>query len=198
MAEKRQAARSTAAGNNTKRAKAGANGASKQPTSRGADRRDAKAAATPPFTSARGGQGVKSLFPPVPPPTKVDYPLLEEGVQHWWDEQHILDKYLVRNAAAPERWSFVDGPITANNPMGVHHAWGRTYKDLWQRFNTMRGYRQRYQNGFDSQGLWVEVEVEKELGFTNKRQIEEYGIGAFVDKCKERVLRFSGVQTAQS
>jgi isoleucyl-tRNA synthetase len=141
---------------------------------------------------------VKSLFQPVPPPTKVDYPLLEEGVQHLWDEQHILDKYLVRNAAAPERWSFVDGPITANNPMGVHHAWGRTYKDLWQRFNTMRGYRQRYQNGFDSQGLWVEVEVEKELGFTNKRQIEEYGIGAFVDKCKERVLRFSGVQTAQS
>ena len=57
--------------------------------------------------------------------------------------------------------------------MGVHHAWGRTYKDLWQRFNTMRGYRQRYQNGFDCQGLWVEVEVEKELGFTNKRQIEE-------------------------
>ena len=49
--------------------------------------------------------------------------------------------------------------------MGVHHAWGRTYKDLYQRYNTMLGYNQRYQNGFDCQGLWVEVEVEKELGF---------------------------------
>jgi isoleucyl-tRNA synthetase len=155
---------------------------------------------TPPARPAgKGGRrGKTPLFQPVPAPTKVDYPLLEEGVQRWWDERKILDKYLARNAAAEERWSFIDGPITANNPMGVHHAWGRTYKDLWQRFNTMRGYRQRYQNGFDAQGLWVEVEVEKELGFTNKRQIEEYGIGAFVEKCKQRVLHYSGVQTHQS
>ena len=72
--------------------------------------------------------------------------------------------------------------------MGVHHAWGRTYKDLYQRFNTMRGYKQRYQNGFDCQGLWVEVEVEKELGFNTKRDIESYGIAEFVEQCKERVL----------
>src|SRR5262249_17789913 len=103
----------------------------------------------------------RQLFRPVPAPTRVDYPLLEEEVQRWWDECGILHKYLHRNDASDKRWSFVDGPITANNPMGVHHAWGRTYKDLWQRFNTMRGYKQRYQNGFDSQGLWVEVEVEK-------------------------------------
>ena len=75
--------------------------------------------------------------------------------------------------------------------MGVHHAWGRTYKDLFQRFNTMRGYKQRYQNGFDCQGLWVEVEVEKELGFKTKRDIEAYGIARFVEQCKERVLRFA-------
>ena len=74
------------------------------------------------------------------------------------------------------RWSFIDGPITANNPMGVHHAWGRTYKDLYQRYHAMQGYQQRYQNGFDCQGLWVEVEVEKELGFNSKREIEEYGL----------------------
>ena len=60
--------------------------------------------------------------------------------------------------------------------MGVHHALGRTYKDLWQRYNTMLGKRQRYQNGFDCQGLWVEVTVERELGFTSKRDIERYGI----------------------
>jgi len=92
----------------------------------------------------------------------------------------------------------MDGPITANNPMGVHHAWGRTYKDLFQRYKTMRGFRQRYQNGFDCQGLWVEVEVEKELGFTSKRDIEAYGIEAFVNLCKHRVLTFAAVQTQQS
>ena len=92
----------------------------------------------------------------------------------------------------------MDGPITANNPMGVHHAWGRTYKDLFQRYKTMRGFRQRYQNGFDCQGLWVEVEVEKELGFTSKRDIETFGIAPFVNLCKERVLTYAAVQTAQS
>ncbi|MDE3228999.1 MAG: class I tRNA ligase family protein, partial [Chloroflexota bacterium] len=128
----------------------------------------------------------------------MDYPLLEDEIQRWWDERGILSKYLHRNDHAERRFSFIDGPITANNPMGVHHAWGRTYKDLWQRFNTMRGFRQRYQNGFDCQGLWVEVEVEKELGFTNKHQIEEYGIARFVEACKARVRHFAAVQTAQS
>jgi isoleucyl-tRNA synthetase len=147
-------------------------------------------------TAQRGTR--RSLFQPVPAPTRVDYPLLEAGVQRWWDEHDILNKYLHRNDGADRRWSFIDGPITANNPMGVHHAWGRTYKDLWQRFNTMRGFRQRYQNGFDCQGLWVEVEVEKDLGFTTKHDIENYGIDRFVEKCKQRVLTYSAVQTQQS
>ena len=68
-----------------------------------------------------------------------------------------------QNAGGPH-WSFLDGPITANNPMGVHHAWGRTYKDLFQRFHAMLGEDQRWQNGFDCQGLWVEVNVERDLG----------------------------------
>ena len=76
-------------------------------------------------------------------------------------------------ATSEKRFSFIDGPITANNPMGVHHAWGRTYKDLYQRYKAMTGHNQRWQNGFDCQGLWVEVEVENELGFTNKRDIEK-------------------------
>ena len=95
-----------------------------------------------------------------------------------------MARYLARNAGRERRWSFLDGPITANNPMGVHHAWGRTYKDLFQRYHTMLGERQRYQNGFDCQGLWIEVEVEKELGFNNKREIESYGIDRFVEFCK--------------
>ena len=113
------------------------------------------------------------LFEPVPAPTRVDYPLLEREVQQWWDEHDILQQVSdTQRRQSEKRWSFIDGPITANNPMGVHHAWGRTYKDLYQRYNTMLGHKQRYQNGFDCQGLWVEVEVEKELGFTNKRDIE--------------------------
>ena len=95
---------------------------------------------------------------------RPDFPSLERELLAWWQRDGIVDKYLRRNDASPDRYSFLDGPITANNPMGVHHAWGRTYKDLFQRYQTMLGKRQRYQNGFDCQGLWVEVEVEKELG----------------------------------
>jgi isoleucyl-tRNA synthetase len=140
----------------------------------------------------------QQVFQPATAPTRVDYPLLEGEIQRWWDEQDILNKYLKRNEKAKKRWSFIDGPITANNPMGVHHAWGRTYKDLYQRFNTMRGYKQRYQNGFDCQGLWVEVETEKELGFKSKRDIEAYGVARFVEQCMERVLRFADRITEQS
>ncbi|MEO6207004.1 MAG: class I tRNA ligase family protein, partial [Candidatus Limnocylindrales bacterium] len=102
-----------------------------------------------------------------------------------------------QNAGGPH-WSFLDGPITANNPMGVHHAWGRAYKDLYQRFHAMLGEDQRYQNGFDCQGLWVEVNVERDLGFTNKHDIEAYGIGRFVTLCKQRVLTYAARQTEQS
>jgi isoleucyl-tRNA synthetase len=136
------------------------------------------------------------MFKPVP--TKVDFVALEREMLRWWEEQGIVGKYLRRNEASPKKWSFIDGPITANNPMGVHHAWGRAYKDLYQRFKTMQGFRQRYQNGFDCQGLWIEVEVERELGFTSKRDIEDFGIARFVEACKERVRRFSAVQTEQS
>ncbi|HEX7173255.1 MAG TPA: isoleucine--tRNA ligase [Candidatus Limnocylindria bacterium] len=136
------------------------------------------------------------LFNPVT--TKLDVPALEHEVISRWAERGTMARYLARNADAEKRFSFIDGPITANNPMGVHHAWGRTYKDLYQRYHTMLGERQRYQNGFDCQGLWIEVEVERQLGFNNKRQIEEYGIGRFVELCKERVATFAGIQTEQS
>jgi isoleucyl-tRNA synthetase len=130
--------------------------------------------------------------------SKTDFPALEREVQDWWREQGILTRYLGRNENSPRRFSFLDGPITANNPMGIHHAWGRTYKDLFQRYKTMRGFRQRYQNGFDGQGLWVEVEVERELGFRSKRDIEVYGIAPFVEQCKARVHRFADLITQQS
>ena len=82
--------------------------------------------------------------------------------------------------------------------MGVHHAWGRTYKDVFQRYRAMRGFNQRFQNGFDCQGLWLEVEVEKELGFKSKRDIEAYGLAAFADACRNRVNTYASIQTEQS
>ena len=135
-------------------------------------------------------------FKPVDP--KVDLPAMERDILAWWEKAGMVQKYLHRNDASSKRYSFIDGPITANNPMGVHHAWGRTYKDLFQRYKTMQGFKQRYQNGFDCQGLWIEVEVEKELGFKSKKDIEEYGIDRFVELCKERVHKFADIQTQQS
>ena len=107
-----------------------------------------------------------------PLPDKPDHPALERDVLERWEREQTFER-LRRQTSGNPRWSFIDGPITANNPMGVHHAWGRTYKDVFQRYKAMRGFDQRYQNGFDCQGLWVEVEVEKELGFNSKRDIEE-------------------------
>ncbi len=130
-------------------------------------------------------------------PSSVDFVAQEHQILDFWRETDAFQKLIELRKESP-RWSFIDGPITANNPMGVHHGWGRTYKDLYHRFWAMKGYRTRYQNGFDCQGLWIEVEVEKDQGFRSKRDIEEYGIARFVRKCKERVLRYAAVQTEQS
>jgi isoleucyl-tRNA synthetase len=130
-------------------------------------------------------------------PSDVNFPEQEREVMKFWEEKHAFQKMKAIHKGQP-RWSFIDGPITANNPMGVHHGWGRTYKDLFLRYWTMRGRELRYQNGFDCQGLWVEVEVERELGFTSKKDIENYGLERFVRKCKERVLRYAAVMTEQS
>ncbi|MEM2922254.1 MAG: class I tRNA ligase family protein, partial [Candidatus Bathyarchaeia archaeon] len=122
---------------------------------------------------------------------------LETRILKFWKERQAFNKRRELNRGK-RHWSFIDGPVTANNPLGVHHAWGRTYKDLYQRFWAMRGCELRYQNGFDCQGLWVEVEVEKELGFKSKRDIELFGVAEFIKKCKQRVLKYAAVQTEQS
>src|SRR5258706_9382846 len=136
--------------------------------------------------------------------TQVDFPAEERKVLKLWDELQAFEKLLAKNRGKP-KWSFLDGPITANNPMGVHHAWGRTYKDVYQRYFAMLGHEQRYQNGFDCQGLWVEVEVEKELKLQSKRDIENLvagdrfaSIDRFVQMCKDRVNKFARIQTDQS
>ncbi len=129
--------------------------------------------------------------------SKMDFVQMERDVLDFWQREECFRRLVEKNKGKP-KWSFLDGPITANNPMGVHHAWGRSYKDIFQRYHAMMGRELRYQNGFDCQGLWVEVEVEKELGFKSKRDIESYGIDKFVEKCKERVRKFAAVQSQQS
>jgi isoleucyl-tRNA synthetase len=135
------------------------------------------------------------MFRPVS--AKPDLVAQEHDILAEWRERRTFERLRARNAGGPT-WSFLDGPITANNPMGVHHAWGRAYKDLYQRYHAMLGEDQRWQNGFDCQGLWVEVNVERDLGFTSKRDIEDYGIAEFVSLCKQRVLTYAARQTEQS
>ncbi len=135
------------------------------------------------------------MFEPVS--ARPDLIAQEHGILARWAERRTFARLREQNRGGPH-WSFLDGPITANNPMGVHHGWGRTYKDVFQRYHALLGEDQRWQNGFDCQGLWVEVNVERELGFTNKHDIEALGIAEFVSLCKQRVLTFAARQTEQS
>src|SRR6476660_450030 len=129
--------------------------------------------------------------------TQVDFTAQERDIMKFWRESQAFEKMRSLHKGE-ERFSFIDGPITANNPMGVHHGWGRTLKDIFLRYHSMLGYEMRYQNGFDCQGLWVEVEVEKDLGFNSKREIEAYGLDRFARACRDRVLKYAASISEQS
>src|SRR5204862_8176591 len=106
---------------------------------------------------------------------------------------------LRKKSAGGPRFPCIDGPITANvEAMGVHIMWARTYKDLYQRYKAMLGYDQRYQNGFDCQRLWVEVQVERELNLNSKRDIETYGIAKYSEARRHRVDRSAVAITKHS
>ena len=115
-----------------------------------------------------------------------DHDGLEREILEWWDENGTFTKLREKNAGA-EPFSFIDGPVTANKTLGVHTAWGRTLKDVFQRYKAARGHDLRYQNGFDCQGLWIEVGVEQELGLNSKREIEEFGLEEFARRCRDKV-----------
>ncbi|MFH1473395.1 MAG: isoleucine--tRNA ligase [Candidatus Aenigmatarchaeota archaeon] len=116
----------------------------------------------------------------------------EKRILDFWEKNKLIEKSLELRKGK-KTFSFLDGPPTANNPMGVHHAWGRAYKDLFLRFKTMQGFDTRKQPGFDCQGLWVEVGIEKELGLKTKKEIEDYGIDKFTTKCVCSVLKYVDV-----
>ena len=118
--------------------------------------------------------------------SQPDHDGLEREILAWWDENGTFAKLREKNAGA-EPFSFIDGPVTANKTLGVHTAWGRTLKDVFQRYKAARGYDLRYQNGFDCQGLWIEVGVEQELGLNSKKEIEEYGLEKFARRCRDKV-----------
>ncbi len=130
------------------------------------------------------------MFPALP--DKPDADALEHAILGFWESRGIFAKLRAQNAGGP-KFSFIDGPVTANKVLGVHTAWGRTLKDAFQRYKAMRGFHQRYQNGFDCQGLWIEVGVERQLGLNSKREIEEYGLERFAAKCRE-VVQWSATE----
>jgi len=136
--------------------------------------------------------GADRLFPRIervfkPLPDKPDHPALELEILDLWEREGTFQQLREQNAGAP-KWSFIDGPVTANKKLAVHTAWGRTLKDVFQRYKGMRGFEQRYQNGFDCQGLWIEVGVERQLGLNSKREIEEFGLAEFARRCREVVV----------
>ena len=136
------------------------------------------------------------MFAPLP--DKPDHDALELAILELWKQEGTFAELRRRNEHGP-RFSFVDGPVTANRDvLAVHTAWGRTLKDVFQRYKALRGYHQRYQNGFDCQGLWIEVGVERELGLNSKREIEDYGLAEFARRCREVVVKSSRALTEGS
>jgi isoleucyl-tRNA synthetase len=132
-------------------------------------------------------------FPPVD--SAVDFVALEERVLDRWRREGLFQDSLRRREGAPE-WVFYEGPPTANGRPGLHHVWARCFKDLFPRFQTMRGRYVARKGGWDCHGLPVEVEIEKELGLSGKTQIREFGIEEFNRRCRESVHRYVGEWTA--
>ena len=130
------------------------------------------------------------MFRPVP--TEADFTALEAEELARWSEHRVFERSVELRAGA-EPWVFYEGPPTANGRPGLHHVWARVYKDLFCRYRTMRGYAVPRKAGWDTHGLPVEVEVEKQLGIVNKRQIEdEVGIAEFTRLCRESVRNYVG------
>ena len=129
----------------------------------------------------------KPKFTPVP--TAVNYPEMEERVQKMWEEQQIFEKTLSERADGP-RYVFFEGPPTANGRPGIHHVLARAFKDMFPRYKIMQGYYVKRKGGWDTHGLPVEIEVEKQLGLSGKEQIEEFGVEEFNRRCRASAMEY--------
>jgi len=124
-------------------------------------------------------------------PAQIDLPSMEASILDFWSQNQIFEKSVANRNGAP-RWSFYEGPPTANGKPGTHHIEARVFKDLFPRFQTMKGKQVIRKAGWDCHGLPVEIAVEKEMGFTGKADIEKFGVAAFNEKCRESVQRHVG------
>jgi isoleucyl-tRNA synthetase len=114
----------------------------------------------------------------------------EEEILKFWEENKIFEKSIDKTQNKSEKkFIFYEGPPTANGKPGIHHMESRAFKDVIPRYKTMRGFHVRRKGGWDTHGLPVELEVEKELKFKSKKEIEKYGIAKFNKKCKESVWK---------
>lgn len=127
------------------------------------------------------------MFKPIS--SKLDITELEESVLQFWKKKDIFQKTMTEREGGPE-YVFFEGPPTANGRPGVHHVLARVFKDMFPRYKTMRGFHVDRRGGWDTHGLPVEIEIEKKLGFTEKSEIEEYGIDRFNELCRESVFTY--------
>lgn len=121
----------------------------------------------------------------------MNFRLREEEIIKWWKENKIFEKSVARNEGKPS-FSFYDGPPTANGKPHIGHILTRVMKDIIPRYRTMKGYHVKRKAGWDTHGLPVELEVEKQLGIDGKQEIEKYGVEPFIGKCKESVWKYKG------
>ena len=120
---------------------------------------------------------------------QVDLPALEQDVLRFWKDADVFGQSQRQTAAGP-RYVFYEGPPTANGRPGIHHVLARAFKDIFPRYKTMRGYYVSRKGGWDTHGLPVELDVEKKLGFSGKKAIEEYGVAPFIQKCRQSVYDY--------
>ncbi len=127
------------------------------------------------------------MFRPVS--SKVSFTELEDRTLKWWRENGIFERSVKARQDKP-RFVFYEGPPFANGNPGIHHVLARVFKDVIVRYRTMKGYYVPRIAGWDTHGLPVELEIEKQLGFSSKKQIEEYGVGEFNRRCRESVFTY--------
>jgi isoleucyl-tRNA synthetase len=121
---------------------------------------------------------------------KSDRAQKEEQILHFWQDKNIFEKSMNRTDNPKGEYVFYEGPPTANGKPGIHHLEARAFKDAIPRYKTMQGYHVRRKGGWDTHGLPVELQVEKELGLKSKKEVEAYGVSAFNQKCKESVWQY--------